>query len=158
MEMAYGSYETMDQYDWAILNRIQACIMEIAVQEDTAIVLPLAMKGHIDHFIVREAGVRTIAKLGGSVRAMFYFAEDKPYAGLLNDEETQQTTDFIEKYRLEDVGYPHHPEEVLKLAFAHYPSQVDDVYHLGIAARDKQLKEYYGAGGHCDRMFKFKSI
>ena len=155
MEMAYGSYETLEKCDWEILARMQACIREIALQEDTAIVLPMAMKGHIDHFIVREAGVRAIAELGDQVRAAFYFAEDKPYAGLLNEQEMQQTTDFIEKFHLEDIGFPHHPKEVLRLAFEHYPSQVDDVYHLGIAARDEQLKEYYGVKKHCDRIFKY---
>lgn len=155
MEMACGSYETMDQHDWEILHRMQACIREIALQEDTAIVLPLAMKGHIDHFIVREAGVRAVAELEGQARAAVYFAEDKPYAGLLNEEEMQMTKDFIEKYGLKDIGFPHHPKEVLRLAFEHYPSQVDDVYHLGIAARDEQLKEHYGVKVHCDRIFKF---
>lgn len=155
MEMAYGSYETLEKCDWEILDRMQACIRETALQEDTAIVLPLAMKGHIDHFIVREAGVRAIAELGDQARAAFYFAEDKPYAGLLNEQEIQQTTDFIEKFHLQDIGFPHHPKEVLSLAFEHYPSQVDDVYHLGIAARDEQLKEYYGVKEHCDRIFKY---
>lgn len=154
MEMAYGSYDTLEKYDWEILVRMQACIREIAMEDDTAIILPLAMKGHIDHFIVREAGLRAFLDLGDQVRAAFYFAEDKPYAGLLDEQEMQLTADFIDKYHLEDRGFSHHPEEMLRLAFLHYPSQVDDVYRLGIAARDKQLTEYYGDRGHCDRIFK----
>ena len=154
MEMAYGSYESMEKCDWEILTRMQACIHEIALERDTAIVLPIAMKGHIDHFVVREAGIRALEELSGHAQAAFYFAEDKPYAGLLNETEMKQTDEFIKKYNLKDIGFMYHPKEMERLAAAHYPSQVNSVYHFGISARDEQLRKYYGVNCHCDRVYK----
>ncbi len=154
MEMAFGSYETMDENDWMILRRMEKAVRELARQEDTAIILPLSMKGHIDHFIVREAGV--LAMKQEDNKATFYFAEDKPYAGLMNEQESKINDDFIAEYRLTDLAFPHHPEEVLRLAFAHYPSQVDSVYHVGIRARNEQLKKCYGVDGDTDRIFKYE--
>lgn len=156
MEMAFGSYDTLDQNDKQILSRMRTCIAELGVFRDTAIVLPLAMKGHIDHFIVREAGMQAIIDLGPNAEAAFYFAEDKPYAGLLNKLETAETEKFIGENHLEDIAYRNHPKEVLRLAFLHYPSQVDDVYNTGILARNEQLKAMYGLESDCDRLFKLK--
>jgi LmbE family N-acetylglucosaminyl deacetylase len=156
MEMAYGSYDTMEQSDKQILARMRRCIAELAVFRDTAIVLPLAMKGHIDHFIVREAGMQAMIELGPNAEATFYFAEDKPYAGLLDQEEMKDTMKFIKENDLQDIAFAHHPKEVLRLAFLHYPSQVDEVYNTGILARNEQLKKIYKTKNDCDRIFKLK--
>lgn len=153
MEMAFGSYETMDEADHAILGRMSTAIGELAMQEDTAIVLPLSMKGHIDHFIVREAGVSAMKQAGS--RATFYFAEDKPYAGLMNEAESKINDEFIAQYALEDRAFPHHAQEVLRLAYAHYPSQVDAVYDEGIRARNAQLKALYGKETDVDRIYRY---
>ncbi len=156
MEMAYGSYDTLDVSDKQILLRMRGWIEEMGLSRDTAIVLPLAMKGHIDHFIVREAGMQAAINLGPDAEATFYFAEDKPYAGLLGEEEMKETQTFIEKNGLKDIAFKHHPNEVLHLAFLHYPSQVDDVYNVGIRARNEQLKKIYGTKWDADRIFKLK--
>ncbi len=150
MEMAFGSYETMDDADRAILKRMSAAIAELAKREDTAIILPLSMKGHIDHFIVREAGVSAMP----GARAAFYFAEDKPYAGLMNEAESNINDDFIAENELVDRAFTHHPEEVLRLAFAHYPSQVDEVYNVGVLNRSEQLKALYGTACDTDRIYR----
>lgn len=152
MEMAFGCLETMDEKDHEICDRVTKVIAELAQQEDTAIVLPLAMKGHIDHFIAHHAGERIMT---GETKAQFYFAEDKPYAGLLSDEEFAITKAFMDKYELEDLAFTHHPAEVLDLAFTHYPSQVDDVYNVGIYARNEQLQALYGQSCDVDRIFKY---
>lgn len=156
MEMAYGSYETMDENDRQILARMKKCILDLGQAEDTAVILPLGMKGHIDHFIVREAGLQAKKELGERAKATFYFAEDKPYAGLLSEGEMNETKNFIEANSLTDIAYPHHPQEVLRLAFLHYPSQVDDVYNTGICKRNEQLKAHYGVCCDCDRVFKMQ--
>ena len=152
MEMAFSSLETMDEKDHEICDRMTACIAELAQREDTAIVLPLAMKGHIDHFIVQHAGERVMT---GDTKATFYFGEDKPYAGLLNEQEAAVTKAFIEKYDLEDRAFVHHPKEQLELAFKHYPSQVDDVYNVGIYERNEQLKKIYSQTCDVDRILKY---
>lgn len=152
MEMAFGSYETMDDADRGILERMSAAIAELAKLEDTAIVLPLSMKGHIDHFIVREAGVSAMQ----GARATFYFAEDKPYSGIMNEAESKINDDFIAEHGLEDRAFAHHPEEVLRLAFAHYPSQVDEVYNVGVRNRNGQLKAIYGTSCDTDRIYAIR--
>jgi hypothetical protein len=154
MEMAFGSYETMDENDWGILNRMEACIAELAVSEDTAIVLPLSMKGHIDHFVVREGGVR--AMKGQEPKAAFYFAEDKPYAGLMTEEESRVNDDFIAEHALTDRAFAGYPKEILRLAYQHYPSQVDAVYDEGVLARNEQLKQIYNTDVDTDRIYKWR--
>jgi hypothetical protein len=153
MEMAYGSLETMDESDWSIVRNVEACVRELMALEDTAIVLPLSMKGHIDHFVVREGGVR--AMLSGSGAATFYFAEDKPYAGIMTEEESGITDRFIAEYGLSDIAFPHFPGEIIRLAYKHYPSQVDDIYDEGVLNRNDQLKEVYGVATDCDRIFRY---
>ncbi|MEI6100964.1 MAG: hypothetical protein WCP73_03905 [Eubacteriales bacterium] len=156
MEMAYGSLDTMEPCDWDVLNRLQASICEIALQCDTAIVLPLGMKGHIDHFVVREAGIRAKEALGKNANAVFYFAEDKPYAGLLNEAERKQTEDFIRQYNLVDLGFKNDPAEIVRIAHLYYTSQVDRLYKEGIACRSEQLRSIYGVSSNCDRIYTFK--
>jgi len=154
MEMAFGDYGTMDGADWEILGRMEVCIKELAQRQDTAIVLPLSMKGHIDHFIVREGGVR--AMTGAEPEAAFYFAEDRPYAGLMNAEESRINDDFISEYGLTDRAYNGHPEEILRLAYAHYPSQVDAIFDEGVMARNEQLKKLYNRDVDTDRIYKWR--
>ena len=154
MEMAFGSYETMDENDWGILGRMEACVSELARQEDTAIILPLSMKGHIDHFVVREGGVR--AMKSAMPKAAFYFAEDKPYAGLMTDEESRINDEFIEEHGLTARAYAGYPKEILRLAYLHYPSQVDKVYDEGVLARNEQLKEIYEKDVDVDRIYKWR--
>ena len=154
MEMSFGSYESMEQCDWDILDRMEACIAKLALRDDTAIVLPLSMKGHIDHFVVREAGVRAYQRPGR--KAAFYFAEDKPYAGIMTDEESAVSDEFISKYDLTDRVFPGHPHELLRLAHKHYPSQVNPVYDEGVHNRTEQLKQLFQTDKPCDRIFTFK--
>lgn len=153
MEMAFGSYEVMDDHDWQILSRMQRCIEELSQLEDTAIVLPLTMKGHIDHFIVREAGVKVMTEKKSL--ATFYFAEDKPYAGILDDEENAINDKFIADYDLKPRAFNHHAEKVLEYSYTYYPSQVDDIYDVGILGRNEQLKAKYSKQTSVDQIFKF---
>jgi len=154
MEMSYGSYETMEKCDWDILGRLETCISELAAMDDTAIVLPLSMKGHIDHFIVREAGVRAYER--PNRKAAFYFAEDKPYAGIMTEEENAISDAFISMHKLTDRAFRGHPEEILKLAYRHYKSQLNPVYDEGIISRTEQLKQIYKMDAPCDRIYTFK--
>lgn len=155
MEMAFGSYESMDAHDREILARMKDAAMEYMMQADTAVVLPLSMKGHIDHFIVREAGLTAAKEAGASRRASLYFAEDKPYAGMMDEAESKINDDFIAENGLVDKAFPHHPEEILQLAFRHYPSQVDEVYNTGIRDRSRYLKDLYHVSGECDRIYQY---
>ncbi|MEG0251686.1 MAG: hypothetical protein RR625_03535 [Christensenellaceae bacterium] len=151
MEMSFGSYETMDEKDEQALSRIKEKLKEF-IKEDTAIVLPLSMKGHIDHFLAREAGLSLAKESGASV----YFAEDKPYAGLMNEQETKINQTFIDENKLVDRAFAHHAKKVLEFAYTYYPSQIDTVYDQGIMGRNEYLKSQYGVTTDCDRIYKYE--
>lgn len=157
MEMAFGSYENMDEHDEAILERMQKVLAEYMKEEDTAIILPLSMKGHIDHFIVREAGICAAREAGLDCKATVYFAEDKPYAGMMDEYESKINDDFIKENDLADKAFAHHPKTILKLAFKHYPSQVDEVYRTGIYKRSHDLKKFYNVSCECDRIYQYNN-
>jgi hypothetical protein len=154
MEMAFGSYETMDDKDYAILGRLTKKFKTFLVKENTAVILPLCIKGHIDHFLVREAGLHAIEELGKSRKAAVYFAEDKPYAGLMTQSESKINDDFIKEHSLRDIAFAHHPQTVLELAYRHYPSQVDKIFDTGIRQRNEFLKALYNTKEDCDRIYK----
>lgn len=156
MEMAFGSYDSMDDHDREILARMKEAAKEYMVMENAAVILPLSMKGHIDHFIVREAGLAAAKEVGSLRKATIYFAEDKPYAGMMDKTESKINDDFIAGNGLEDKAFPHHPEEILDLAFRHYPSQVDEVYNTGIRERSRYLKDLYHVSCECDRLYQYK--
>lgn len=152
MEMAIGSYEAFEDCDWEILRRCENVLSDIASQPDTAIILPSAMKGHIDHFIVREAGLKVMRE--HKTKAVFYFAEDKPYAGLLNEDEMECHRKFLAEYHLQPHCFEFDKDYLIHLAFEHYPSQVDEVYRTGINERVKQWQQEYQTDKHLDCIYK----
>ena len=135
MEFPHGRYEDFDAQDHEIFARMQDRIRRWAVQEDTALVFPLAFKEHIDHFIVREAAVAVAREQPDQVGATFYFQEDKPYGGLATSEELARTETFITEHQLVSRHYAADPEEVIRLAFKPYVSQVEEIYKIGIRQR-----------------------
>lgn len=153
MEFPHGTYADFDSLDWKIFERTKSHIRKWAGQEDTAIILPIAFKEHIDHFITREAGLATARELSGASRAAFYFQEDKPYAGIASNLELSCIKDFISENRLKCRPYRHEPEKVIELAFKHYTSQVEAVYKTGIMQRSDKLKSLYRSDYPCDQIF-----
>lgn len=155
MEFPHGMYEDFDDNDRAVFERVKKCVRELAVLEDTALVFPLGFKEHIDHFIVREAGIVTAKELPKKAKAKFYFAEDKPYSGIADEAEIGRIDEFIGNNSLECRAYRHHPEKLIELVFKHYISQVDEVYVKGINQRSDYLENLYSVNHPCDRIFVF---
>lgn len=139
MEFPHGLYEDFTPVDDQILDRMKSLVLDWADRIDTALIFPLAIKEHIDHFITREAGIRAARELGHTARAGFYFQEDKPYGGIATPDEWGRIEEFVRTNHLQSRVYYHHPEEVVRLAFRHYTSQVEDVYRQGIMKRSEQL-------------------
>jgi hypothetical protein len=156
MEFPHGMYEDFDELDKQIFSRMQARVMKWAAQKDTALVFPLAIKEHIDHFIVREAGIKIAHELGKKAGSSFYFQEDKPYGGIATKEELDRIEEFIQSNKLKQRGYRHHPEIVLELAYKHYVSQVEEVYKKGILERSDFLKKQFGVEYPCDQIFAYE--
>lgn len=153
MEFPHGMYSDFTPEDWEIFGRLKNTIRKWASQVDTALVFPLAIKEHIDHFITREAGITVAEEMGDRAKAGFYFQEDKPYAGLQTPEERERIDAFIRSHALQPRVYRHHPERVAGLAFTHYISQVDDTYRTGIINRGEELKAIYQSQFPCDQIF-----
>jgi hypothetical protein len=155
MEFPHGMYEDFDSKDEQIFFRIKERVKRWANYKDTALVFPAAIKEHIDHFITREAGLKTAKTFGRKAGAAFYFLEDKPYAGIATPKELCRLESFIADNQLDVRVYKHHPEKLIELAFKHYISQVEEVYKIGIMERSNCLKKLYKADFACDRLFVF---
>ena len=155
MEFPHGMYADFSAQDWEIFERLKKVVRRWAAQEDTALVFPLAIKEHIDHFITREAGIAVVEELGEAAKAGFYFQEDKPYAGIQTAEETSRIEAFVSQHGLQSRVYQNHPKKVVALAFKHYPSQVEEVYRKGVMERAEQLQRLYGLDEPCDRLFVY---
>jgi hypothetical protein len=155
MEFPHGMYEDFSEQDMEIFERLRGWVRGWAAQEDTALVFPLAIKEHIDHFITREAGIVVAKELGSQAKASFYFQEDKPYAGIQTAEEADRIEEFVHAHHLQPRIYRQHPENVVALTFKHYPSQVEEVYRKGVLDRAEQLMAMYGMKAPCDRLFVY---
>ena len=153
MEFPHGMYDDFSPEDEQIFTRVKALVRIWAMQEDTALIFPLAIKEHIDHFITREAGVTVAHELRNQAGARFYFQEDKPYSGIATTEEWERVNEFVCSNSLHPRVYRHHPEEVVRLAFKHYISQVEEVYRKGVMERSRQLQDLYHLNYPLDRLF-----
>jgi len=153
MEFSHGMYEDFDDCDWGILKRVSDIVEQLAKEEDTALVFPVAFKEHIDRFIVREAGLK-IAKRGSN-NSKFYFAEDKPYAGIADKIEIKRISDFVEENRLITRAFKHYPHEMIDLVLKHYVSQVEDVYIKGIISRAQELMAIYSVNYPVDCIYVY---
>jgi len=155
MEFPHGMFDDFDEQDHQIFQRMKDRIGKWSLEEDTALVFPLAIKEHIDHFIVREAAVAAADLTGEKRKATYYFQEDKPYGGIADDKEWDRIHQFIKKHDLSPETYAVDPENVIKLAFRHYISQVEEVYKIGIRNRAQMLKAEMDADVFCDRIYKW---
>ncbi len=153
MEYAQGDYNNFSNEDHQIFSRLQHLVKQWASQENTALVFPLAIKDHIDHFILREAAVRVANEMEKAARASFYFIEDRPYAGIMAMEDRARLENFITGNKLQARVFRHHPEEVVDLVFKHYISLADEVYRKGVLQRSQELQDEYGLDAPCDRIF-----
>jgi hypothetical protein len=155
MEFPHGMYEDFNEEDWKVFERMQARVRQWAAQEDTALIFPLAIREHMDHFITREAALSVARDLGLSARAQFYFQEDKPYAGMAGEQELERIDRFVRSNSLEERLYSYEPEKVIELAFKHYKSQVEEIYREAIRDRSRFLMENYKTDVPCDRIFVY---
>jgi hypothetical protein len=157
LEFPHGMFPDFSAEDWQIFERVKQVVAGWVDRPDTALVFPLAIKEHLDHFITREAGIAVAEEAGEAAKAAFYFQEDKPYAGLQEPPERARIEEFIQSHRLEKRVYACQPEEVAALAFKHYTSQVDDSYRQGVLGRAEELRQLYQSSASCDQIFRFGS-
>ena len=156
MEFPHGMFKDFDQKDNDIFERMKDRIRNYAMHEDTALIFPMAIKEHIDHFITREASIIVTKELKNEMKANFYYVEDKPYAGLATDIELERMERFIINNKLKSRLFEYEPEEMINLAFRHYISQVEEVYSEGIEARADFWRKKMNSNQGLDRICLLK--
>jgi len=155
LEFPHGMYEDFNEKDTEIFERMQKRFENYAMASDTAIIIPMAIKEHIDHFIIREAAITVAKKLGTKARAKFYFQEDKPYGGIATETELERIEEFIMSNQLHSNWYAYDPEAIVDLAFKHFVSQVDEVYKIGVRNRADFWKTELGHTQGVDRICQY---
>jgi len=156
MEFPHGMYDDFNEKDTEVFKRMQQRIQDYATLDDTAIIIPMAIKEHIDHFIVREAALRVAKKLGNEAKAKFYFQEDKPYGGIASKTELERIEEFIGTNQLHEKWYAYEPEEIIRLAYKHYVSQVAEIYKTGVRNRAEFWRTKLGQTRGVDRICLFE--
>ncbi|UXX80978.1 hypothetical protein N7E81_07685 [Reichenbachiella carrageenanivorans] len=157
MEFPHGMFPDFDENDHVIYERMKDRIRSYAAQSDTAIVFPMAIKEHIDHFIIREAGLFVAKELGVNAHATFYFQEDKPYGGIATAEELARMDCFVTENNLHSCWFEYEPAEMIEMAFKHYISQVEDVYKKGINDRAAYWQDQLLTSRGVDRICKYQA-
>ena len=156
MEFPHGMWDDFEEADHAIFRRVSQLIISHLNEEDTALVFPIAIKEHIDHFILREAAVQ--ASRDHSRKAAIYFIEDKPYGGLANTEELKRMEAFVDEHQLEARPFLYSSSQIVEPAFKHYVSQVEEVYRTGVVNRARVLGEkFFGPGQEADCIYYYPS-
>ncbi len=154
MEFPHGMFEDFDDADRHIFQRVKRLVESHLGLADTALVFPIAIKEHIDHFILREAAIQARAETKQPLKASIYFIEDKPYGGITTEEEMNRMQAFIEQHHLEARPFPYRADAIVEPAFRHYVSQVEDVYRKGIQNRARTLgQQYFTENGEADCLY-----
>jgi hypothetical protein len=155
-EFPQGTKEDFDDEDQKIYDRIRKHAKGWLREEDTAILLPIGIKEHIDHIIVREAIVDTIYELYPEGGASIYFGEDQPYTGLAYSEDRKKADVFINAHSLVPLDYQINENRKVDLVMRFYPTQVEESYQTGILSRSSQLKEQYKSDQGMERIYRWE--
>ncbi len=153
-EFPHGTRDDFGDEDWQIYDRLKKYIYELLTSENTAILLPMGVKEHIDHVILREAVTDVVRDLNGNINASIYFGEDQPYTGHANQKEWDKVEAFLKKYKISIIDYEVDISRKVDLLFKHYVSQVEESYREGIYKRAYQLKEQLNSNMEIERIYK----
>jgi hypothetical protein len=156
-EFPQGNQSTFDEEDRQIFNRIKKYAQAWLVQSDTALLVPLGVKEHIDHVMVRDAVMEVKEELN-PIKAAIYFGEDQPYTGLASKEDWQVAEQFIQKNALHAVDYQIDAQQKADLIKRNYPTQVESSYLEGILNRADQLKESVHVACDLERIYQLTSL
>ena len=152
-------FEFPKRIDWNKDKHLVEYLTEIFkkhLQFADEVYFPLAIRGHVDHLIVREAGLKAVKELdsAGIRRASVFFGEDQPYAGTTDPEDWREVEEFIKENKLEAITYEMDLEEKLKL-LEFYPSQTEPTYFEGVRKRALQLKKQISSEKPAERIYKY---
>lgn len=154
-EFPQGTKEDFNSEDLKIHDRIRDYAKGWLKEAETAILLPMGIKEHIDHIILREALIEAINESGPHTPATIYFGEDQPYTGLAYNEDREKAETFIKAHSLVPLDYPINEQRKVDLVMRFYPTQVEESYQTGILNRSSQLKEQYKSDKGMERMYRW---
>jgi hypothetical protein len=152
-EFLPGERDSFDENDWKAYNRIRKYASEWLTLEDTAVLLPMGMKEHVDHVILREAVIDAKNELGQDASSTVYIGEDLPYTGLADTNDWNKINVFFSGLAIRHINYSIDEYRKIKLIMKHYPTQFEDSYKEGVLKRAAQLKQKYGADTGVERLY-----
>ncbi len=155
-EFPQGSKDDFDSEDRQIYDRIKKHACKWLISEECAILLPLGVKEHIDHIILREAVMDAKNELAHNTNAVVCFGEDQPYTGLADKNDWDKASAFLNEMPVIKINYSIDEERKSNLVMKHYPSQVEESYREGILNRAAQLKQKYGTDTGVERLYQIK--
>jgi hypothetical protein len=155
-EFPQGTKKDFNVYDWEVYEQIKKQACKWLISKDCAIMLPLGIKEHIDHILLREALMDGMDELARKTNAIIYLGEDQPYAGLANETDWDIARSYLNSLSLNEINYPIDAERKLELLMKHYPSQVEESYREGVLNRAEQLKQKYGSDTRIERIYRLK--
>jgi LmbE family N-acetylglucosaminyl deacetylase len=138
-EFPHGNRSMFDDEDWKIFRRFKQWLPALLSESDTAVLLQLGVKEHVDHILFREALVETYRELGKVAASSVYFGEDQPYTGLASRADWEKANQFIEQLGLQERDYAIDAELKADKVMKFYPSQVEESYREGVLNRAKEL-------------------
>jgi hypothetical protein len=143
-EFPQGTRADFTPADLEIFDRIKKQASRWLSLEDTAILLPLGIKEHIDHILVREAVMEARSAPDHPVRAGICLGEDQPYAGHASEKDWDKAGAFLDGLPVTLIHYPIDAARKADLLMKHYPSQVEESYREGILNRAGELQRGFG--------------
>ena len=105
IEFLSGDRETFEEEDWIVYGRLKKRAHEWLSLEDTAVLIPMGVKEHIDHMVLREAVMDAKKELGQEMKAVIYFGEDQPYTGLADHNDWSKAKAFVSAWPVADINY-----------------------------------------------------
>ena len=151
-----GSIESFDEKDIEISRTLTRYAKALLVQPDTAVLLPMAMKEHIDHMVLREGIMNAKKELNDRIRAKIYVGEDLPYTGLADEDDWKKANLFLNDHPHEPLGYAIDLPRKLELLSTHYVTQVEESYFVGMKNRATQLQKEYNTTQAVEQMYRLR--
>ncbi len=156
IEFLSGDKDSFEEADWQVYERIKRDAHEWLISEDTAILLPLGVKEHIDHIVLREAVMDAKKELGHRTIAVIYFGEDQPYTGLADQKDWDKAKAFLNELAIRQINYCIDEKRKADLAMKYYVSQAEECYKEGVLNRADQLKQKYRVDNGVERIFRLE--
>jgi hypothetical protein len=153
-EFPQGTKEDFRDEEWQIYDRVRRYARELLAAADTALLIPLCIKEHIDHVIVRDAVMEAYNEPGARRNAAVYIGEDQPYAGLADRKDWEKATSFLDTVQTEVIDYDIDVLRKSELLFRHYTSQVEESYRSGVLNRAEQLKSENNSDSAMERIYR----